>query len=246
MRKNIEDAQMTEKRAELIYHHSKEASKAVAIKYAMREKDIRCTLISLRSAESVDLAFILDCNCTHLRWMDTLPLLRTLSMLLWTVLNLESTNCSANLRLAIVGYPDIRDTKRFEVLDFGSSVEMFKNFLSKLEATSGADTPEDLAGAIAIQQANHLSWSQPTRMVFVIADAPCHGTEFHNYEDSYPMGSPGIDIISELDSLQQKVGDNESMSFTFGRITKKTDEMIQRFLDCGINIEQVGIEDASS
>jgi hypothetical protein len=158
----------------------------------------------------------------------------------------KSTNCSANLRLAIVGYRDIRDTKRFEVLDFGSSVEMFKNFLSKLEATSGADTPEDLAGAIAIQQANHLSWSQPTRMVFVIADAPCHGTEFHNYEDSYPMGSPGIDIISELDSLQQKVGDNESMSFTFGRITKKTDEMIQRFLDCGINIEQVGIEDASS
>jgi hypothetical protein len=32
MRKNIEDAQMTEKRAELIYHHSKEASKAMAIK----------------------------------------------------------------------------------------------------------------------------------------------------------------------------------------------------------------------
>jgi hypothetical protein len=38
--------------------------------------------------------------------------------------------------------------------------------LAKLRATFGADTPEDLAGAI--QQANTLSWTQPSKVVFII------------------------------------------------------------------------------
>ncbi len=47
----------------------------------------------------------------------------------------------------------------------------------------------------AIQEVNKLSWSNPSQVTFIIADAPCHGSEFHPYGDSYPAGTPGISII---------------------------------------------------
>jgi hypothetical protein len=64
-------------------------------------------------------------------------------------------------------------------------------------------------------------------------------------DDSYPGGSPDVDIISELRILDRKAGLQGTMSFTFGRITNSTDKMVQRFREHGIFMEQVGIEDAS-
>jgi hypothetical protein len=50
---------------------------------------------------------------------------------------LGSTNCNMNLRLALVGYRDVRDSKRFEVLDFVSSVDEFEHFLANLLQMEG-------------------------------------------------------------------------------------------------------------
>jgi hypothetical protein len=159
------------------------------------------------------------------------------------VSRVSSTNRSMKLRLALVGYRDIDDASRHEVLDFVASVDDFKNFLAGLSATGGGDAPEDLAGAI--QKANMLSWNQPRKVVFIIADAPCHGNEFHPYSDSYPGGSPGIDIIAELRVLQDKADNQGTMSLTFGRITDQTDQMIRCLRGYDIFIDEVGIEDTS-
>ena len=194
MKKDIEAVKTFERSAELVYLRSKATSKVKVreVNLAMKEKDIRRALLAVRSAESVDLAFILDCTSSMGPYIASAK-----NSIKDIVDRVRSTNRDMNLRLAIVGYRDIGDTRRFEVLDFVSSVEEFKHFLANLAAVGGADTPEDLAGAI--QQANKLSWIQPSNVVFIIADAPCHGSEFHHgLGDSYPGGSPGINILSEL------------------------------------------------
>lgn len=98
--------------------------------------------------------------------------------------------------------------------------------------------------AEAIQEVNKLSWSNPSQVTFLIADAPCHGEEFHPYTDSYPYSTPGISIIDELRHLQT-VGPQNTMTITFGRITEQTDQMIECFHNSGISIDQVGIEEES-
>ncbi|KAL3798707.1 hypothetical protein HJC23_004458 [Cyclotella cryptica] len=239
LKKDIAEAKTIEKDAELFFLHAKASSKVKEVNLAMREKDIRRALLAVRSAESVDLAFILDCTGSMGSYIASAK-----NSIRDIIKCVASTNSSMNLRLALVGYRDINDSKRFEVLDFVSSVGAFEDFLANLSADGGGDTPEDLAGAI--QQANSLTWTQPSKVVFIIADAPCHGTEFHLFgDDSYPGGSPGIDIISELQNLQEKAGVQGTMSLTFGRILNDTNQMVQRFRGSGITIDEVGIEEAS-
>lgn len=97
----------------------------------------------------------------------------------------------------------------------------------------------------AIKEAKKLTWKTPTKIAFIIADAPCHGKEFHTFRDSYPDGTPGIDIIEELTRLQQEAGSQGTMTITFGRIASQTDKMIKRFQEYGVTIDEVGIEEAS-
>ena len=82
-----------------------------------------------------------------------------------------------------------------------------------------------------IQKANGLSWSSPTRIAFLIADAPCHGLEFHDFDDTYPHGTLGIDIKKELAMLLSncKTTGEGTMSVYFGKITTGADRMIRRF-----------------
>ena len=87
-----------------------------------------------------------------------------------------------------------------------TEIAHFEQFVGSIAVARAAgrygvrDTPEDIAGGI--QQANLLSWRQPTRVVYLIADSPCHGLEFHSLGgDHYPRGSPGIDIKKELHTL---------------------------------------------
>ena len=190
-------------------------------------------------AESVDIAFVVDCTGSMSLYISLVK-----DSIKSIVNRVQATNQGMNLRLAIVGYRDIDDTPRCEVLDFVTSIDSFKEFLANLETKGGCDTPEDMANAI--QVTNMLSWNHPSKVVFIIADAPCHGREIHSCgDDSYPDGTPGIDIVSKLQILH-KLGGQGSMSITFGRITNCTDSMINRFRSqCGIVIDQVGIEEAS-
>ena len=59
-----------------------------------------------------------------------------------------------------------------------------------------------------------------------IADAPCHGTQYHSLNDDYPNGDPaGI----THDQMMQKVADF-NIQYCFGYIESDlTDKMIQIF-----------------
>jgi hypothetical protein len=239
LKKDIEYAKIVEEESELKLLRSRARSKVIEVKLAVKENDILRTLHAVQSAESVDIAFIIDCT-------DSMsPYIASVKDSIQDIIErVRATNNNLSLRLAIVGYRDINDHHlRFEVLDFVTSIDEFKSFLEGLSAIGGADTPEDMAGAI--KEANNLSWSNPSKVAFLIADSPCHGSEFHSYDDSYPDGTPGICIIDELEQLQM-LGPQNTMTITFGRITEQTDYMIECFREYGIPVDQVGIEEASA
>ena len=154
------------------------------------------------------------------------------------VKQIRSTNSELQLRLAVVAYRDLcLGERRFEILDFVQEDRAFKEFLGRLAPINNSDTAEDMAGGI--QQGNRLTWINPTRVVFVGGDAPCHGVEFHGHPafDLYPNGTPGINIKEELRKLQSCSDENGSMTLYFGRLTNQTDLMLTRFHEAGISIE---------
>ena len=238
LKREVAESKTVEKSTEMEFLRSSTRMKVTEVKTAMKEKDIRRAIQAIRLAESVDVAFIIDCTSSMAPYIESVK-----NSIRQIVDRVVSTNSDANLRFSIVGYRDLRDSRRFEVMDFSPSVENFKTFLASIHASGGDDAPEDMAGAI--KEANKLKWKNLTKLAFIIADAPCHGSEFHDYEDFYPDGTPGIDIFDELVTLQEKEGLQGTMTITFGRITEATDSMIQVFQEYGISINEANIEECS-
>jgi rRNA maturation endonuclease Nob1 len=194
-------------------------TKTYALMKTAKEHDIKSVIRFVREAERVDLAFLLDCTGSMASYIEAAK-----SSIKDIVRRVGRTNAGLKLRVAVVGYRDLGDTNRFEVLDFTSAVEDFERFVSLLKAGGGGDAPEDIAGAI--QKANALSWQQTSRLTFLIADAPCHGRKFNGLTggDSYPEGTPGICIEAELKKLMEK-GGQAGMQLHFVRYH---DSQIQR------------------
>jgi hypothetical protein len=61
------------------------------------------------------------------------------------------------IRLAFVGYRDIKDAVPFETLQFTESVDQFYSFCGSLVATGGEDEPEDVFGGL--EKATQLGWT---------------------------------------------------------------------------------------
>jgi hypothetical protein len=89
-----------------------------------------------------------------------------------------------------------------QVLPFTQDLQSVSLFVAKLKAfdNDNKDEAEDMVGGLL--KVRNLSWSANTRILIVIADAPCHGRRYHNVDDSFPGGDPsGItpeDILLEL------------------------------------------------
>ncbi|KAI1694506.1 alpha-protein kinase vwkA [Ditylenchus destructor] len=103
----------------------------------------------------------------------------------------RGTAIAKKVSLAFVGYRDFCDATQFELLPFTESAEDFRQFCSKISASGGGDLPEDVFGGLkkAISELNWSDISMCTKVVFHIADAPCHGkryhpNNYHGYEDS--------------------------------------------------------------
>jgi hypothetical protein len=57
-----------------------------------------------------------------------------------------------------------------------------------IAASGGGDAPEDIAGAF--DKIAEMEWKSRTKLIIHIADAPCHGSQYHGLGDSYPAGDP--------------------------------------------------------
>lgn len=129
------------------------------------------------------------------------------------------------LRVALVVYRDHCDgDARLAVHPFSSSIEEFKTFINGQAAKGGGDTPEDVMGGLNV--AAGLRWESATKLLYHIADAPCHGSRFHDVSgDSYPGGCPlGVTPEDVLPRLKEK-----GISYLFCKIHDITDKMVTEF-----------------
>jgi hypothetical protein len=91
--------------------------KAMDVRKSLKEKEVRSVIRAVCAAESVDLAFVVDCTGSMSSYIVSVK--RSINDI---VRRVKSTNGNLKLRLAMVGYRDLCDgPKQFEILDFVSS-----------------------------------------------------------------------------------------------------------------------------
>ncbi|CAG8534725.1 7126_t:CDS:1 [Paraglomus occultum] len=187
---------------------------------ALRENAISKTLNKIKRSMEVDLCFVLDCTGSMHGHIAAAK-----DCILQVVNYVKSTNPSIKICVGFCGYRDHCDgNKRLQLLDFTSSCEKFRSYLSRVPATGGGDTPEDVLGGLnaAITK---LSWRNGTRILLHIGDSPPHGRRYHTADDCYPDGDPnGLTAESVLKEMQM-----ENILYFFGKVTNDTNTMVEVF-----------------
>ena len=86
-----------------------------------------------------------------------------------------------------MAYRDKGDDPLTETCSLSNRVTTFEGNLDSLQASGGADTPEDVISGI--EELQKLNWREyATKVIIHVADAPCHGSKYHDEHDSYGGG----------------------------------------------------------
>jgi hypothetical protein len=135
----------------------------------------------------------------------------------------------STIRIAVVGYKDHCDSPNVEFLDFTTSLDQVRDFLGNLKARGGEGWTADVLGGT--NQAINASWTQASRCLIHIADAPAHGHTLHDLpeeqdEKYYNPGSEPHRLIyaSVMQSLVKL-----RVNYTFLHIHPVTDRMVNEF-----------------
>ncbi|MDZ7816473.1 MAG: vWA domain-containing protein [Planctomycetota bacterium] len=155
-------------------------------------------------ADSLDLAFVLDCTGSmgdEIRYIQA-----ELKAICGMVDNLYP---DVKQRYALVAYRDNGDSFVSRRYDFTASLEEIQNDLNAQEADGGGDFPE--AVHVALAEASQLSWSggNTARVMFHLLDAPPHDNMVGESLNAlsairskgiayYPVVASGSDKLTEL------------------------------------------------
>jgi len=106
---------------------------------------------------SADVCFLMDCTGSMSSWI------KACKTQLNDIVNLISKHYPhITVNIAFVGYHDIADDPRFEILPFTTDVEKVKHFINEnVLARGGGDIPEDVCGGM--RKALDLPWTAENR-----------------------------------------------------------------------------------
>ena len=97
-------------------------AKTYALMKTVKDRDISSVMKFVREAETVDLAFLLDCTGSMSSYISAAK-----NSMKDIVTRVKRTNAGLNLRIAVVGYRDLCDGyKRFQVMQFTEAVAEFE------------------------------------------------------------------------------------------------------------------------
>jgi len=169
----------------------------------------------------VDVCFLMDCTGSMSAFIKAAK-----EKVYEIIREITKNENKATLRFAFVGYRDHCDgADRLVSVDFVDEIKgsAFESTLNACPATGGGDAPEDVAGGLNL--CTQLSWLCSTRLLIHFGDAPCHGSNYHACQDSYPGGDP-LGLKPE-DLLQTLI--NKRVDYYFMRINTSTDKMASIF-----------------
>ena len=172
-----------------------------------------------RLQRAVDVCFVVDCTSSMSLWIAAVK-----DKVLDVVSGVRREVDVGEVRVAFVGYRDYFDAERFVTVDFTTDVAAFRHEVQHIAAVGGGDIPEDMAGGL--HRACLLSWKARTRSLILIADAPCHGREFHSFEED-PRNADVADQFDPAVELAQLRALH--VDLCFAKITKGTEQMLDRF-----------------
>ncbi|PAA66394.1 hypothetical protein BOX15_Mlig014772g1 [Macrostomum lignano] len=191
----------------------------------MNEQSISRVMANIHRSKTVDFCFLIDATGSMQPHIDGArdSVKKVVNSL---VQGQQSQSGILKLRFAVVAYRDLTDKIPYEMLDFCEQPEVCISFCRNLVASGGGDAPEDVFGGLDIAT-SRLQWSEDagTRIIFHMADAPCHGKRFHNLSDSYPNGDPKGRTENALFAAMKRL----HIDYYFGKINSSTDRMIELF-----------------
>ncbi|XP_024402664.1 uncharacterized protein [Physcomitrium patens] len=178
-------------------------------------------------SQELDLAFLVDATGSM---QSSIDMIKTTVTTMASGIMQSYPDCK--LRVAFVPYRDYEDTAQDdrEMLDFTTSFSglesVFVQALSRVRAVGGGDDAEDVFTGIA--RVAQLSWVAPNRVLFHIADAPCHGLSFHDgVGDLYPNGDKyGRTINAQFRILHEVC---HISTYFFCHLNSSTKKMIRKF-----------------
>ena len=197
-----------------------------------RESQVQSTLTQIRNSERTDLCFMVDATGSMASQIEAVK-----AQIKRIAQDVQRTNPSLKLRVAIVGYRDALEGKREDQgginspFNFTDDLDVFVSNVSQIRAFGGKDQAEDVASGF--RDVLSFNWASPTRVLFIIADAPSHGSRYHDSaNDNHKLGDHGIP--NYLKQLKQM-----NMDVVFCSINDSTDKMIRVMnSDVGSNSNQ--------
>ena len=165
------------------------------LKKFIEEKDEK-----INNIITLDLAFVMDATGS----METY--LHFAQEKIISIINKITQNSNVNVRVGFIGYKDYLegDTNYIEYPELTNDVQKVKDFITSAYVEGGGDTCEDMVGGL--QFALNYKWKGRSRFAILIADAPCHGVQYHGYpsEDKHPEGDPNYKIDEVVEKYARK------------------------------------------
>ncbi|KAF0541053.1 kinase-like protein [Gigaspora margarita] len=188
-----------------------------------RENDVSKAIVNIEDSMNFDLCFVLDCTGSMSPYIEAAK-----EHILKVASYVNSHNSNFKFWVGFCGYRDhYNHSNRLQIFDFNNSLEKFKTYITnKVTAISNNDEPEDVLGGLnaAITE---MTWSNATRILIHIGDAPPHGRRFTDLYDYYPIGDPnGLTAESVLKKMKIK-----KILYYFGKINASTDVMLNIFCE---------------
>jgi hypothetical protein len=214
--------------ADLSRTYAKEGSELtakVAVEVGKKlAKGLRSAVAAITRAQNISLVFLLDTTGSMAGHM-----LGVKDQIGTIVKEIQASGCNI-AGIAFVGYKDWSDgIDHFEIFEFSRDVSRFSRFVSGIDPKGGGDYAEDVLGGLN-KAINSLAWPEDggTKIIFHIADAPPHGTTYHDRGkdgDDYPSGHPSDPNPRVLfGEMKQK-----DIMYYFGRINGGCDKMLKLF-----------------
>ena len=193
----------------------------IVVDFNQLKKNIHEENDKINQAITIDLAFVMDITGSMSTYLN---FARDKIMQIIEKITKET---SASVNLGFIGYRDYNDSKDEYLIypELTKDLEEVKLFISKAQAGGGKDC-EDMGGGLTA--ALNYKWRSNTRFVMLIADAPCHGVQYHEIEnfDSLPKGDPKY----KMDEIIKKYAEND-INLLCLNITAMTVKLYNNFVD---------------
>ena len=105
-------------------------------------KDLRKTGADVEVDPTLELGLLLDCTSSMASWIEKAK--KTIHEIIDKTVKECEEDGSLQCRVSFIGYRDIKDQRRFEVMPFNSNIDQVKDFISGVKAIGGGDEPEDM------------------------------------------------------------------------------------------------------